>query len=240
AGTGPSAPGSTGRSEQRNIPTIVNNDRHLMVFTTSLYEVFDAESLLIEMSSWRPRPELDIKRDRDGRLETFEALYQRRPRQRTAPGGSVLVARLEWQGGPLVVETNSTERDLEIREKLALLPPSDVRFFRTEGRSVADAMAEPIREEERRRAEKEERDLAADPEVRARLTEMMRDYSRQWCDTVIPALAKRRPRTLVRTATGRAKVLALIEEMESKPHPEGTGGMDFALIRRELSLPSAR
>ncbi|MGH9364899.1 MAG: hypothetical protein ACRD1B_06495, partial [Thermoanaerobaculia bacterium] len=104
---------------------------------------------------------------------------------------------------------------------------------------VADVMAEPIPEEERRRAEKEERDLAADPEVRARLTEMMRDYSRQWCDTVIPALAKRRPRTLVRNSAGRVKVLALIEEMELRPRPEGTGGMDFALIRQELGLPSA-
>lgn len=62
----------------------------------------------------------------------------------------------------------------------------------------------------------------------------MRTYSREWCDTVIPALGNRRPRMLVRTEAGRAKVLALIAEMESRPRPDESGGMDIELIRRGL------
>lgn len=94
-----------------------------------------------------------------------------------------------------------------------------------------------MQEEDRRRSEKEQEEIARHPEVQARLAQMMRDYSLGWCDTVVPALGNRRPRSLVRTEKGRAKVLALIEQMESRSRPGGAGGMDFALIRRELDLP---
>src|SRR6266498_4157616 len=92
----------------REIPTIVNNDGDLLVQTKSLYEVADPFSLLVEVESWRPKPQIERERGTDGRLEAFEAHYQRKPRARRAVGERVLVARLEWKrGGPLVVETNS-------------------------------------------------------------------------------------------------------------------------------------
>lgn len=79
-----------------------------------------------------------------------------------------------------------------------------------------------------------------DPEVRRRLEDMARDFSLLWCDEVIPALGNRRPRTLVKTESGRAKVLALLEDFERTPAPPGPGGMDCALIRRELGVPPGR
>ncbi len=183
---------------------------------------------------------MDEKRDRAGRLVGFEAHYTRKPEGRRTPREPVLVARLEWiEHGPLVVQTNSTERDLEIRAKLMKLPKTDLRLAATAGRSTSDLLSEPPSDEEAQVAKARER-LASDPEVRARLAEMMTAYSREWCDTVIPALGNRRPRTLVRTESGRAKVLALIAEMESLPRPEGSGGMDFELIRRELGLTLGR
>jgi hypothetical protein len=206
----------------------------------SSYEVRDAESLLVEIEGWRPKPDLDLERDATGRLAGFEAHYQRRPRATRGVGDRVLVARLEWKRGDhLVVETNSTERDLEIRERLLGSSASDVRLLRVLGRSALDLASEPVREEDRQRSEKDQEKLARHPEVQARLARMMRDYSLRWCDTVVPALGNRRPKSLVRTEKGRAKVLALIEEMESRSRPGGTGGMDFALIRRELDLPSS-
>jgi hypothetical protein len=216
-------------------PTIVNHDGHLIVHTTSIYDVFDPYAVQIEIESWRPKPDVEEKRDRAGRLVGFEAHYQRKPQGRRPPREPVLVASLEWvEGGPLVVLTNSTERDLEIRAKLMKLPAMDVRLATTAGSSVSDMLCGPDSEE----AEQEDEDLARSPEVQAKLAEMMTAYSLDWCDTVIPALGNRRPRTLVRTERGRAKVLALIAEMESMPRPEGSGGMDFELIRRELGLPN--
>jgi hypothetical protein len=226
-----------GQTEQRTMPTIVNNDGDLLVQTASSYGVLDAESVLIEIKSWRPKPDLDVERDRSGALSRFEANYQRKPLATRGPGERVLVARIAWkQGEDLLVETNSTERDLEIREKLDALG-GDLRLLRTLGRSAADLLSEPVSEKDRLRLEKEDRDLAANPEVQARIAAMFLDYSLRWCDTTIPALGNRKPRTLVRTEAGKAKVLALVEEMESRPQPEGAAGMDFALIRKELGLP---
>lgn len=219
------------------MPTIVNNDGDLIVQTASSYEVLDAESVLIEIEGWRPKPDIDVERDRNGVLSGFEAHYQRKPLATRGPAERVVVARVAWkQGEELLVETNSTERDLAIRKKLEACG-GDLRFFRTLGRSVADLLSEPVPEEDRLRREKEAADLAANPEVQARIGAMFLDYSLRWCDTTIPALGNRKPRTLVRTKAGRAKVLAVVEEMESQPQPAGTGGMDFALIRKELGLP---
>jgi len=229
------------RAVPREIPTIVNNDGDLLVQTRSLYEVADPVSLLVEVESWRPKPQIERERGPDRRLEALEAHYQRKPRAGRAAGERVLVARLEWRRGEhLIVETNSSERDLEIREKLALLPPSDIRFLRTEGNSMYELLSQPVSEEELRRAGEEQEEFSRRPEVSAKLSEIMRDYSRRWCDEVIPALGNRRPRTLVKTEAGRAKVLALLEDFERTPAPPGPGGMDCALIRRELGLPPGR
>jgi hypothetical protein len=219
---------------------IVNGDGHPTVQTTSLYEVRDPDSVFVEIESWRPKPDLEDKYGPDRRLESFEAHYQRKPRARKAVGERVLVAHLAWKrGSPLVVETNSTERDLEIREKLALLPPSDVRLLRTEGRSMFDLLSQPVSEDQLRLASEKEEEFSRRPEVQVKLAEIMRDYSRRWCDEVIPALGNRRPRTLVKTEAGRAKVLALLEDFERAPRPPGPSGMDYALIRRELGFPPA-
>lgn len=210
---------SVGRNEPCSCGsgTIVNNDGDLLVQTTSFYKVLDAESVLIEIASWRPKPDLEVVRDPGGRLAGFEAHYQRKPRATRGPGDRVLVARLEWKReGDLVVETNSTERDLEIRERLLGFSASDVRLLRVAGRSALDLVSQPVRAEDRQRSEEDQQKLARHPEVQARLAQMMRDYSLRWCDTVVPALGNRRPRNLVRTEKGRAKVLALIEEMESR------------------------
>ena len=99
-----------------------------------------------------------------------------------------------------------------------------------------DLLSQPVSEEQTNLA-REEEEFSRRPEVQAKLAEIMRDYSRRWCDEVIPALGNRRPRTLAKTEAGRAKVLALLEDFERTPAPPGPGGMDCALIRRELGLP---
>lgn len=74
------------------MPRIVNNDGHLMVQTTSSYEVRDPESVLIEIAGWRPKPDVDVERDRSGVLSHLEANYQRKPLAIRGPGARVLGA----------------------------------------------------------------------------------------------------------------------------------------------------
>ena len=74
--------------------------------------------------------------------------------------------------------------------------------------------------------------------VREALAKMGRDHSLAWCDMVIPSLGNRRPRTLVKTESGRRKVEALLAEFaeDQARHPENPSPMDLDLIRRELGL----
>jgi hypothetical protein len=102
-----------------------------------------------------------------------------------------------------------------------------------------DLLSQPVSEEQTNLA-REEEEFSRRPDVQAKLAEIMRDYSLRWCDEVIPALGNRRPRTLVKTEAGRARVLALLEDFERTPAQPGPGGMDCALIRRELGLPPGR
>src|SRR5712692_5711874 len=69
----PSTPDTESTAGPRRIPTIVNNDGHLLVQTTSAYEVGDPDSVFVEVESWRPKPDLEKKRGSDGRIESFEA-----------------------------------------------------------------------------------------------------------------------------------------------------------------------
>ncbi len=124
-----------------------------------------------------------------------------------------------------------------MRRRLDRLPSGILRFRETTSRPIEKDLEKPLSGKERRRLEKEHKKLMRHPEVRRRFDEMMRDSSLRWCDESIPALGNRKPRTLVKTEVGRTKVLALLEEMESRSRPEESGGMDFVLIRRELGLP---
>jgi hypothetical protein len=124
-----------------------------------------------------------------------------------------------------------------VRRRLQRFPAGILRFRVTESRPIEEELRKPVSEKNRRRFESENDNLMRDPEVRRQLEDMARDFSLRWCDEVIPALGNRRPRALVKTEAGRAKVLALIEQFEQAPSPPGPAAMDFALIRRELGLP---
>jgi hypothetical protein len=230
------------QSEGRGgFPVIVNADGHAAVLTCSSFDVLDFDRLASELARPQWNADTEIERDRAGKARKLTAVLSRRPRRgRDFPTGDIILATLRAEGRTLRLETNSAERDREVRSRLGKLPPGILRFEGTTSRPIHEELAKPVSKQERRRAEVEQEELARNPEVRARLGKMLREYSKRWCDTAVPALGNRRPRSLVRTEKGRARVVALIEQMESRPEPGGMGGMDFELIRRELKLPSAR
>jgi hypothetical protein len=222
-------------------PTVVNADGHPMVLTTSTFDVLDLDRLARELARPQWNAHLDTEETPDGEIQKVTAVLSRRPKsKRSFPLGEINLATLHADRESLRLETNSIERDLEMRRRLQRLPAGILRFRATTSHPIEEEPEKPLSKKDRRRLEKEEADLMRDPEVRRQLEEMGRDYSRRWCDEVIPALGNRRPRTLVKTEAGRAKVLALLQDFERMPAPPGPGGMDCALIRRELGLPPAR
>src|ERR1700693_689295 len=226
---------------EKGLPIIVNADGHLMVLTTSTFDVLDLDRLLRELARPQWKANLDTEETAEGEIRNVTAVLSRPPKsKRGFPLGEINLATLHADREALRVETNSVERDIEVRRRLQRLPAGILRFRVTESRPIEEELRKPVSEKDRRRFESENDNLMRDPEVRRQLKDMARDFSLRWCDEVIPALGNRRPRTLIKTEAGRAKVLALLEDFERTPRPPGPGGMDYALIRRELGLPPSR
>ena len=223
---------------EKGPPTIVNADGHPVVLTTSTFDVLDLDRLARELARPQWNAHLDTKEKPGGEIQEVTAVLSRRPKsKRGFPLGEINLATLHADRESLRLETNSVERDFEVRRRLQKLPAGILRFRATESHPIEEELKKPPSRKDRRPLERKNEDLMRNPEVRRRLDDMARDYSRRWCDEVIPALGHRRPRTLVKTPSGRAKVLALLEDFERTPAPPGPGGMDCALIRRELGLP---
>lgn len=223
---------------RRQIPVVTNADGHLAVLTTSSFELLDLDGLARELARPPWNADLETEEAPDGKIRKLTAVLSRRPKKKIGfLGGQIILATLRADRETLRLETNSVERDFEVRRRLDCLPSGILRFRETTSRPIEKELEKPLSGKERRRLEKEHNKPMRHPEVRRRFDEMMRDSSLRWCDESIPALGNRKPRKLVKTEAGRTKVLALLEEMESRSRLEESGGMDFVLIRRELGLP---
>ena len=226
------APGGPGR-----LPELVNADGHETLFTASYYEVFDLDALarLLRRSPWKIDVTLEHRREK--RLEKFEAVVLRKPRGKAFPPGDVVVAHLSATRRRLQVDTNSLPRDLEVRRRLDRIGAGVLRYVRTRTTTIEAVRAKTLSPRQLAKEAREAERMMRDPKVQEELAELGRKYSRWWCDTVVPALGNRKPRTLAKTAAGRTRVLRLLEQLERPAFHPAPDLFDFDLIRAELGLP---
>lgn len=83
---------------------------------------------------------------------------------------------------------------------------------------------------QRDRRAKQSAGLAAQPELRAAVTELLRKHYRAGVDDKIPALGDRTPREAVRDADGREAVAALIDQIE-RDGPKMNPPLDPQIVR---------
>jgi hypothetical protein len=144
---------------------------------------------------------------------------------------------VEIDGRELRAEVNSAERAARLRSILEESLGEGIRHKQTESESLEDAMS---RERASSRAsEAPERPAWADePAVRDRISELMAAHYESWVSEEIPALGGLTPLEAVRDRVGRAKVEALITQMErSGSHMDPPLGESvFARMRERLGL----
>ena len=146
--------------------------------------------------------------------------------------GHLQLGHLTLDGRNLVVEVNSTERARRIRMEIEERLGTGVTFVSDVVTSVERALDRTRPTGKDRREEKE---LLADPEVRAKVEEMARDHYARWLDEPVPALGGKTPREAARSKTGRAKLEALLEDFERRSGPNPFAP-PVAQLRRELGL----
>ena len=215
------------------LPDVRNVEGHLLVLTTLRWDVRWEPGVRTALATVEG---LELSETVAGLEGTF--LKKQPPKARTMPGESIAVGTLKLGGGKLVVETNSAERAERLRKRLDKALGKTATFRSVTSEPLEEALAKPVDPVVEARREAEQAKLMALPEVREALAKMGRDHSLAWCDMVIPALGNRRPRTLVKTESGRRKVEALLAEFAEHQtrFPDNPSPMDLDLIRRELGL----
>jgi hypothetical protein len=160
------------------------------------------------------------------------------------------LGHLQIEEEALVLETNSHERAERGKVLLESLLAGLCQPGVIELDEVEDALAR--RSAQSSAAELEE-DLPAGEEPSAGVPpdveeEVLRDFKdnhyRAWLETEIPALEHKTPRRAMRSKSGRARVLRLLKDLESRElrfaRGKGIGPYDTAWIWRELGLEDER
>ncbi len=220
-----------GADESR--PDVRNTDGDELVFTSLRWAVSDEVAVRGALSRLDG---LDLEETPEGLAGTF--VQKQGPKQKQMPGDSVTIGTLLLNGPALTAEVNSVERAEKLRRKLNRALGKAATFRTVTSEPLDQAMTRPVDPLAAARSRAEQERLMALPEVREAMERMGREHSLAWCDMTIPALGNRKPRTLVKTETGRRKVEELLADFERRQAGrEAPGmGMDLELIRKELGL----
>jgi hypothetical protein len=200
------------------LPKLNNTDGDELVFCKAHYAIDDAAAVRARLVH---APGLEV--DEDGFRWTGAT---------TVPGfgGSVALGRIIVDGRELVLETNSRQRLERGKRRLTDCCGPLIRHRADSVQSVESLMREPRSE---RSAQPE-----LPPEVQAEVIgSSLRDAYASWVEHPLPALDGKTPREAARTKRGRARVRALVDDIEASTLAQPGGDtVDFGALRELLRL----
>ncbi len=223
------------------LPALSNMDGDPLLPTTLVYDVDSVAAALATLGDLEPDGPSAVERAADGTVVRATIRWVRDTPGR--PLENVLAGTLRLEPGRLTVEVNSRERAAAagrlIEERLGATARLRATKHEPLETALREAAADPGREEKTRAAAEEQARLMAEhPELGQALLEWTTDYHRRWLDMPIPALGGQTPRAAVQTEDGRARVRALVDDLErmESRRPPHTPRMDVGWMRRELGI----
>lgn len=183
----------------------------------------------------------DAQRDADGELRRVEFSWKKRGNAIHAAWETTVMGRIEIDGARLAAEVNSEARADAIAKEIESALGDRAQFRATQVQSMEKLLDAPGASGAARAAAREEHErLAALPEVRAKLGEMMAAHFEHWIDQPLPALDGRTPRDAVKTADGREIVESLVIQAERSGRAMNppTDEAVFRRLRERLGLSS--
>ncbi len=183
----------------------------------------------------------DAQRDSSGALRSVRFDWSKRGNRLHKEWDNTTLGNLHIEAERLTVSVNSERRAKRIRKEVEARLGERVAFKRAVIESLEKALEEsfnrPATAKEQRRRQEDER-LNALPEVQAKLREMAAAHWAGWLDEKLPALDNRTPRQASRTAKGRERLEALLQQFEWTA--DGKGDQPFvpnvAALRAQLGL----
>jgi hypothetical protein len=204
------------------LPELRTTDGEVRVISKAHYTVADEDAVRAELEALA-----DLEADGNG------FIWLARGGNAVLGPGPMVLGSLHVEGGELVLETLARER---LERGRRMLEESLGERIRHRADSFQDFEVALREARERPSASGDEISAEVRREVGGRY---LRDHYRRWLDTALPALEGKTPRDAVRTPAGRAKVEALLADIEHGALGlDGGDTIDFAAMRRELGLTS--
>ena len=199
----------------------------------------DGEDMLLSKSVYRILDERKLVASLKGCPEVVEDEARRRYTWlRGAPGeeGRTILGSIGIQGGELVLECNSRERQARARGLLDRLAGGALKHLRDESTTQQELKRRVSEKPRESRPAKKE----IPPEVEMRLvTEALERHYARWLDVALPALGGKTPRQATKTDAGRRKLAMLLRDLENAEERKRKDGEPFfnvARLRAELGI----
>ena len=227
------------------LPTLCNTDGEPFDMQTLHYEIDSAERAFTSLAGLcvtegEAQLRALAERDAQGTVTRVEFPWNRKGFRQSAADSTVL-GILTIEGKTLRVAVNSAARAERIRKEIESRLGAGARF-KTAVIQSGEVMMRAARERASRpAAPRKDHDLLQNPEVRARMAEMMAAHWEGWVDEKIPALGGKTPRQAVRSADGREGVEALLRSFERRAAQDQDMGEEILKaiegVRQRLNLP---
>ncbi len=224
------------------MPVMQNTDGHPLVPHRLTYEITSPQLILdalVDLSFVETRDKiLSNAVYENDHLVFVEFSWSRQGHTKVTGLDNTILGNIKIEHDKLIVEVNSQRRADEFE---ALLKSRLKGGWKLKSRVVEpiEASLNKMRSTQKPLNDDEQKNLMKNPEIQARLTQMMKSHWDQWVFTKIPALGDVTPVEAVKTAVGRETLDALLSQFEqdadSRPIP-GQGPEVFQEIRDRLGL----
>lgn len=217
-------------------PTLVNTDQEPLRFSKVHFQIKQAEGLVAALSRVPGIHHVEQTKAQPGDA-TITADWMKAGNRRIPTWENTILGHIAVKQGRLVGETNSLERALWLKRLLLRTLRPYLVYERIESQDWRTVP--PPSPQEIKKVEEKQRQLMAKPEVRAAYVAEVEAYYRSWLDTSIPALGNRTPRKVAQVAHGKARVEALVRDIEmgQQRQPSHYPKADLRFLRTELGLP---
>ena len=224
------------------LPTLLNTDGDPIEMTTMTYDlgVTPSESFdrLRPLATLRGEAHVDDERyDAAGGIEAAVLTWLKAGNRKHKDWDNTTLGTMRLDGSRLVIEVNSARRRERITKEIS-------KRFGSTATLVETKITDIVKELQERRARGDTAEPMTSstepertPEIQALEAELMQRHWDAWIDTKVPALGNRTPRQAAKTARGRERLEALLNDFaRSAEQQSPVFQPDLADLRRRLGL----
>jgi hypothetical protein len=222
-----------------NPPRVCNTDGDPLLFHTMEFRIgspavaFDA---LAPLAWGRTRVELleDAEFDEQGAIHTIEFDWIKEGNKKHKSWDNTIMGHIKISGSSLTATVNSRQRADQLRNEIEKRLGIAVTHQSTTAQTTEELLKSSP--PDHAKAEREQRDLMSDPEIRQHFQEYLQKQVESWVHEKLPVLRGKTPLEAVKDPDGREAVECLLLDWERRGNFPSGARPDFNAVRRLLNL----